>query len=225
MKKCTKNDYFEAALDWQTELKANRERIMNLYQKTMIGLLGCVGALSIALAVTITKKEVIPFLAVADQRTGEITTPHKIDKTLEISFPMLKHLILTYVQARESYNYINLNTPFHQVLAMSSNKIARGYRHYMQPSENKESPITVLGKSKYIKVDIHSINQLPGKNLLDVRLTQKLIDAINDNELESHDYRVTIGWDISNHAQSLKVLELNPLNFKITHYDKQPITV
>jgi len=66
---------------------------------------------------------------------------------------------------------------------------------------------------------------LPGKHLLDVRFTQKLMDANSDNELESHDYRVTIGWDVSEQAQSLKVLELNPLNFKVTHYDKQPITV
>jgi type IV secretory pathway component VirB8 len=225
MKECVKNEYFEAAFDWQTELKANRERIMNLYQKFLVGLFGCVCALSIALAVTISKKETVPFLAIADQRTGEITTPHKIDKTQDISFPMLKHLVLTYVQARESYNHINLNTPYHQVLTMSSNKIAKGYRNYIQPKENAQSPITILGKSKYIKVDIHSVNQLPGKNLLDVRFSQKLMDANSEHELEAHDYRVTIGWDVSNQAQSLKALELNPLNFKVTHYDKQPITV
>lgn len=225
MKTVSAADYYQEANDWQAELKANRERVINIYQKTVLGLLGCVCSLSIGLAVTISKKDVVPFLAIADKRTGEITTPKKIEQTKDLNFAMLKYLVRTYVQSREAYNPIDVNAPYHQVLAMSSSRVARPYQHYMQPSENKESPITLYGKEKYVVVEIQSVNQLPGNRLLDARFTQKLVDANTDQVLSSHDYRVTLSWDLAHEAQTREALERNPLNFKVTHYDKQPITV
>ena len=221
----TNTTYYQQANAWHDELRLNRERLLRTYQMLLSGLLGVSCVLALALAILSAKKDVVPFLAIADKRTGEVTTPQRLEGTHEISLPMLRHMVRRYVEARESYSPININTPYHQVLSMSTEPVARSYRRYIQPAENRESPITRYGREKYMAVEIESVNQLPGERLLDVRFTQKLIDVQSEKVLSSQDYRITLGWDIDAHAQGLKALELNPLNFKITHYDKQPITV
>lgn len=220
------DNYFQQAFSWKQEIANAKDRIIALYQYTTIGLLVSLTVVSVSLAVVIHREQVTPFLAMMDKKTGEITTPSRLEPAkMDINWQMVRHFVSNYIKEREGYNFLNIDKPYHTVLAMSSPKVQRQYNKIMRPSENDNSPITVLAKEKYRQVVVKSISKLPSDDnrLIDVRFSVKTIDAISDKVTKTQEYRATLKWGITDSNKSLKEWDLNPIGFTITYYDAQPV--
>jgi len=221
-----KENYFQEAKTWSQEIKEAKERMIKVYQTLTIMLLLCLTAVSLAMTVMINREKVVPFLAVMDKKTGEITTPSRVgSQKLPINWQMVRHFVSNYVKDREGYNFLNLDKPYHSVLAMSSGKVKRQYNHTMRPNENANSPITLLGKKQYRNITIRSISKLPSDegNVIDVRFTAQTFSAVSDAVVKTQEYRATIKWSLSTENKTLKAWDLNPIGFTVTFYDAQPV--
>lgn len=221
-----KENYFQEAKSWREEITQAKERMIKVYQSLTIMLLLCLTGLSLAMTVMINREKVVPFLAVMDKKTGEITTPSRVgSQKMAINWQMVRHFVSNYVKDREAYNFLNLDKPYHSVLAMSSSKVKRQYNHYMRPNENANSPITLLGKKQYRNITIRSISKLPSDegNVIDVRFSAQTLNAISDKVIKTQEYRATLKWSLSTENKTLKAWDLNPIGFTVTFYDAQPV--
>ena len=90
-------------------------------------------------------------------------------------------------------------------------------------SDNKQSPYQRFGKDSYVTVHVLSVNRL-NDNTVDVKFEKTLHDrtAHSENVIQKE---AIIRWEYQIGETSQKMLERDPLGFKVTYYQVSQINV
>lgn len=216
--------YHETARSWREDWVESLTKERSLYRTLSLGLFTLLSLSLLGLTVLVTRERVEPFLAVMDKRTGEVTTPVRLNEQTKVAnWAMVRHFVTRYISDREAYHFSNLNEPYQTVLAMSAQGVKAQVNQAIRPELNSQSPIKTLGQQRYRTVTIHSIAKLAKDNLLDVRFSTHTINSETNHEEETRAWRVTLKWELSHRQRSLSEWDMNPLGFTVTFYDKQPV--
>lgn len=216
--------YYQQAASWDEDRQAAAQKTLRLYHLMTVGLLGVLMLALVCITSLVTREKVQPFLALVDKRTGEVTTPTRLTtNALNVNWNMVRHFVSNYLTARESYNFLNVNSPYQDVLSMSSDEVKTQYEQVIRPELNEQSPIKTLAQHHYLSTTIHSIAKLSSDNLLDIRFTTHRINSTTNQDEEQKDWRVTLRWEFNLAARSLQEWDKNPLGFTVLFYDKQPV--
>lgn len=217
-------DYHQAANHWYQDMALVKEKQINLYRSVCIGLFALLALSIMCVTSLVTRESVQPFLALMDKRTGEVTTPIRLNAQANVvNWNMIRHFVTRYVTNREAYNFLNINEPYQSLMAMSNASVKTQIDQGLRPELNPQSPIKVLGQHHYMTVTIHSISKLNSENLLDIRFTTHVVNSETNKSEQSKAWRVTMKWELINSKRSMSEWDTNPLGFTVNFYDKQPV--
>lgn len=218
-----KDRYFSEAKSWYDDTLLFRERQITIYRLMTFLLAGLLSLSILGLTSFAIREKVQPYLAIVDKRTGEVTTPsHLNEKLVTENWAVIRHFVRCYVMDRESYNFLNINEPYKNVMRMSDKAIQVQVDHVLRPEFNKDSSIKILGRDKTMTVNIHSISKLENEHLLDVRFTTNIWQVSDNHLVSKKEWRAILKWKLTKN-QSLQDWDSNPLGFTIIFYDKQPV--
>lgn len=214
--KTEEEDFYQVATSWRAQCYDSQQTWLN---RTLLGL----GVISIALILSLSAncylfplKQTVPFLYTLNETTGELTqigaySPDQVKG----NWLMTRFLLIRYVVNRESYDADNVDRPYQITWAMSDPKIARVYYADVQ-SENKQSPIVMYGKNKYVTVHVLAVSRL-NDDTASVRFEQ----TIHDRSLTTQSAiqkEAIIKWHYTLPDNSQKALDRDPLGFKVRYY-------
>jgi type IV secretion system protein VirB8 len=161
-------------------------------------------------------KEKVPYLYAFDHATGEITKIGTLEpSTLSANEELIRYLLIRYVINRESYHADNIDVPYQYVWTQSQENVKKQYEEEVR-SNNPHSPYRLYGKDKYITVVVKSINKL-NENTVDIKFEKTLHDRTANTE-QMIQKEAIIKWQFDKAETSQKMLERDPLGFKITYY-------
>ncbi len=215
---------YQTGRNWYEDIYTAKENQLSLYRVIAItlSLFLCLSLLCITSLVT--RETVQPFLALVDKRTGEVTTPTRLNaENSLVNWTMIRHFVTTYITNKESYNFLNINEPYQKVLAMSDEKVAKQIDLELRPEFNPNSPIKELGDHHYMTVTIHSVSKLSKDSLLDIRFTTTIFNTETRKIERTKEWRTTMKWALVSKKRTLAEWDINPLGFTVSFYDKQPV--
>lgn len=170
----------------------------------------------IALLIILPLKQVQTVLLIENKQSGEITVMGKVEPLVKTKdWPLTRYLLTHYIINRESYNSDNLVLPYQTVWAMSTSSIAHVY-HKEVSSDNKQSPLNVYGKERYITVNVLSVNVLNEHTAL-IRFDKTLHNRATE-ETSRISEQAIVKWTFENKKETLQSLLRNPLQFKVSFY-------
>lgn len=168
-------------------------------------------------------KERVPYLYAFDHATGEVTKIGTLEPTtLSANWELSHYLIVHYVMSYESYDLDNLNVPYQLVWAQSAEHVRSQYEALMK-SDNKQSPYQRFGKAHYVTVRVISVNRL-NENTVDVKFEKTLHDRAAHSE-QIVQKEAILRWEYQNAETSQKMLERDPLGFKVTYYQVSQVNI
>lgn len=168
-------------------------------------------------------KEKVPYLYAFDQATGEITKIGTLEPTtLAANWELSRYLLTHYVMNYESFDLDNLNVPYQLVWAQSADHVRSQYEALMK-SDNKQSPYQRFGKDNYVTVRVVSVNRL-NENTVDVKFEKTLHERASQSE-QVIQKEAIIRWEYQAAETSQKMLERDPLGFKVTYYQVSQVNV
>jgi len=168
-------------------------------------------------------KEKVPFLYAFDNTTGEITKLGELESSkLSANWELTRYLLIHYVINYESYNFDNLNIPYQLVWAQSSLDVRTKYEALMK-TNNKNSNYHKYGKDKYITVHVLSVNRL-NENTVDIRFAKTLHDKTT-NSKKVLQKEAIVKWEFQKAQTSQKMLDRDPLGFKVTYYQVSQVNL
>lgn len=161
-------------------------------------------------------KQNVPFLYAVNENTGELSQigqfkPEKLSQ----NWLMTRFLLIRYVESRESYDSDNLEQPYQVAWAMSDNAMAKDYADAVR-TNNPTSPYAVYNKSKYVTVHVLGIMKL-NEDTAAVRFEQTLHDRDAGTE-QVIQKETIVKWLYTQPETTEKMLDRDPLGFKITYY-------
>lgn len=215
--------YYQEAASWAYD----RYQSQGLWlRRSLLGLFTITTLLGISLAgnlMLIPLKEKVPYLYAFDHATGEITKIGSLEKTtLSENWELSRYLLIHYVMNYESYDVDNINLPYQLVWAQSEDHVRSQYEALMK-SDNKTSPFQRYGKDKYITIKVISINRL-NDNTVDVKLEKILHDRTSHSE-QTMQKEAIIRWEYQTAETSQKMLDRDPLGFKVTYYQVSQVNL
>lgn len=162
-------------------------------------------------------KQRVPYLYTFNQATGEITKLGELESTkLTENWAMTRYFLTQYVINRESYNADNLEHPYQVTWAMSSDEIRKSY-HAEVRTDYAHSPYKLYGKNQYTTVEVKSISRL-NDTTAEVRFDKTLHDkATNAESIVQKTAIIKWKYDVPETTQ--RMLDQDPLGFKITYYE------
>lgn len=168
-------------------------------------------------------KEKVPYLYAFDHASGEITKIGTLESTtLSANWELSRYLLIHYVMNYESYDLDNLNVPYQLVWAQSADHVRSQYETLMK-SDNKQSPYQRFGKDSYVTVRVVAVNRL-NENTVDVKFEKTLHDRASQSE-QVIQKEAIIRWEYQSAETSQKMLERDPLGFKVTYYQVSQVNV
>ena len=168
-------------------------------------------------------KEKVPYLYAFDHASGEITKIGMLEPTtLSANWELSRYLLIHYVMNYESYDFDNLDVPYQLVWAQSAGHVQSQYESMMK-SDNKQSPYMRFGKDNYVTVRVVAVNRL-NENTVDVKFEKTLHDRASQSE-QIIQKEAIIRWEYQSAETSQKMLERDPLGFKVTYYQVSQVNV
>ena len=168
-------------------------------------------------------KQNVPYLYAVNETTGELTQlgQFQVEKQNN-QWLMTRFLIVRYVVNRESYDSDNLDEPYQIAWAMSDDNIAQSYAQAVR-TDNEQSPYALYGKNKYINVHVLAVNKL-NDDTASVRFELSLHDKDNDTT-QIVQKEAIIKWQYTQPITTDKMLERDPLGFKVTYYQPTQLNI
>jgi type IV secretion system protein VirB8 len=219
----TEEHFYQAASDWAYDMYESQTLWLRrcLYSLSFLGILL---ALSLILNLCLFPlKEKVPYLYAFDHATGEVTKVGTLDSaTLSSNWEVTRYFLIHYVIQAESYDFYNVDQPYQMVWAQSSDNVKKQYDSLVK-STNPDSPYKLYGKDKYITVRVVSVNQL-SDNTVDVKFEKTLHDrsSMNDQAIQKE---AIIKWEYSQAEITQKMLDRDPLGFKVTYYQVSQVNL
>lgn len=212
----TDKEFYQSASGWAYDM----------YQSQTLWLRRCLIALIITAiflllslvsnCLLIPFKEKVPYLYAFDHASGEVTTIGKLEPTTLLSnTEVSRYFLIHYVIQAESYDADNIDQPYQMVWAQSSEHVRQQYENLVN-SSNPSSPYRLYGKDKYVTVHVTSMNRL-NDNTVDVKFEKTLHDR-SANLDQTIQKEAIIKWEFSKAETTDKMLERDPLGFKVTYY-------
>lgn len=214
---------YKEVMDWSYD----RFQMQRLWlRRCLFGMLVLVVFLGMSLIANLTLiplKEKVPYLYAFDHATGAISKVGKLEPTtLSGNWQLTRYLITHYVMNRESYDADNLDVPYQMVWAQSADHVRPQYEASVQ-SNNKKSPYQLYGKDKYLTVHVLSVNQL-NDNTVDVKFIKTLHDRASGSE-QAIQKEAIIKWEYTQAETTQKMLDRDPLGFKVTYYQATQVNI
>lgn len=216
-------DYYKMTSDWTYDLYQShtlwlRRLLFALVLLTFLLMLSLISNLSL-----FPLKERVPYLYAFDHATGEITKIGTLEPTtLSSNWELTRYLLTHYVVNYESYDHDNIEVPYQMVWAQSADHVRKKYEEEVK-SNNKNSPYHLYGKDKYITVKVISINRL-NENTVDVKFEKTLHDRAANSQTFTQKEAI-IKWEYSESETTQKMLERDPLGFKVIYYQASQINL
>lgn len=216
-----KESYYKAASDWAYEVYYSQSVWL---RRALFGL----AVLSILLTLSLIAnvclfplKEKVPYLYAFDHATGEVTKIGSLEKTsLSSNWELSRYFLIHYVIHYESYDYDNIEVPYQMVWAQSADTVRKQYEEKVK-SSNDSSPFRLYGKDKYVTVHVTSVNSL-NETTVDVKFEKTLHDRATESQ-QVLQQEAIIKWDFSIAETTQKMLDRDPLGFKVTYYQVSQI--
>ncbi|MGH8025937.1 MAG: virB8 family protein [Pseudoxanthomonas sp.] len=173
-------------------------------------------------------KEKVPYLVMADAYTGTSSVARLDenfgDRSITSSEAINRSNVAHFVLARESYDFALITLrDWATVYSMSSPDVAAGYTG-LHSAKNPNSPRSLYGKSKAIRVNILSMQLIEGSGKVKykgatVRFQRSLFDKATgaSSPLDSKIATVEFTYK-SNLKMADKYRYENPLGFQVTSY-------
>jgi type IV secretion system protein VirB8 len=216
-------NFYQASSDWAYEIYESKTLWLRrcLFALVFLGVL-----LSLSLIANLCLfplKEKIPYLYAFDHATGEVTKVGTLDPTaLSSNWEVTRYFIIHYVIQAESYDFDNLEQPYQMVWAQSSDNVKKQYESLVK-STSSDSPYKLYGKNKYITVRVTAVNQL-SDNTVDVKFEKTLHDRSSTND-QTIQKEAIIKWEYSQAETTQKMLDRDPLGFKVTYYQVSQVNL
>jgi len=206
----------EKESDWAYEMYLSQFIRLRRANALIIGMFLLLTISLISTLSLIPLKENVPYLYAFDHASGEITKVGALERsTLSGNWALTRYLLIHYVTNYESYNAENIDVPYQMVWAQSSDYVKKQYEEQVK-SSNDNSPYRLYGKDKYVTVRVIAINQL-NDNTVDVKFEKTLHDRAANSELVTQKEAI-IKWEFSEAETTQKMLDRDPLGFKVTYY-------
>ncbi|MBV9575905.1 MAG: type IV secretion system protein, partial [Gammaproteobacteria bacterium] len=210
------SQFYRSANDWIYDQYQSHSVWLRRALLALIGMaiLLCLSMLSNLFLLPL--KEKVPYLYAFDHATGEITKIGVLEPiSLSNNWELSRFLLIHYAINREGYDADNIDMPYQMVWAQSADHVREQYEEEVK-SGNVNSPYHLYGKDKYITVRVLSINKL-NADTVDVKLEKTLHDreASLDKIIQKE---AIIKWEFSSAETSQKMLDRDPLGFKVTYY-------
>lgn len=213
----------DAASDWAYEMYLSQSVRLRRATLVIISLILLLALSLINTLVLIPLKENVPYLYAFDHASGEITKIGNLERTtLTENWALTRYLLIHYVTNHEEYSADNIDVPYQFVWAQSSENVRKQYEEEVK-SSNDKSPYRLYGKDKYVTVRVIAINQL-NDNTVDVKFEKTLHDRAVGSELVSQKEAI-IKWEYSRVETTQKMLDRDPLGFKITYYKASSVNL
>lgn len=216
-------NYYQEAKDWSYDRYYSqgiwlRRCLVSLIVVTLFLTMSLISNLLL-----IPLKEKVPYLYAFDHASGEITKIGTLESTtLSANWELSRYLLIHYVMNYESYDLDNLNVPYQLVWAQSADHVRSQYEALMK-SDNKQSPYQRFGKDNYLTVRVIAVNRL-NENTVDVKFEKTLHDRASQSE-QVIQKEAIIRWEYQSAETSQKMLERDPLGFKVTYYQVSQVNV
>lgn len=215
--------YHQEAKDWSYDRYYSHSIWL---RRSLLGLGVCVVFLGMSLTANlllIPLKEKVPYLYAFDHASGEITKIGTLEpSSLSGNWELTRYLLIHFVMNYEGYDLDNLNVPYQLVWAQSAGNVQSHYEALMK-SDNKQSPYHRFGKDNYVTVRVVSVNRL-NENTVDVKFEKTLHDRTAHSE-QIIQKEAIIRWEYQAAETSQKMLERDPLGFKVTYYQVSQVNV
>lgn len=221
MKTEEKNDFYQMSSDWTYCMYQSQTLWL---RRALFGVVALILLLGLSLSANLylfPLKEKVPYLYAFDHATGEVTKIGVLEPTtLPAQWAVSRYFLTQYVINREGYDADNIDFPYQLVWAQSAESVRKQYEASVS-STDEQSPYQVYGKQKYITVHVISINRL-NDNTVDIKFEKRLHDRATGSEEVSHKEAI-IKWDYAQTETTQKMLERNPLGFKVSYYQTTQI--
>ena len=215
-KKENQKDFYQQTADWAYDMYQSQTLWL---RRVLLILMMVMGMLMLSLLSNLylfPLKEKVPYLYAFDHATGEITKIGALEATpLSSNWALSRFFLIRYVINAESYDADNMEHPYQLVWAQSANRVKTQYEEKMG-SDNPSSPYKQYGKDKYVTVRVTSVNRL-NENTVDVKFEKTLHDRSSHTE-QSIQKEAIIKWTYETADTSQKMLDRDPLGFKVTYY-------
>src|SRR3990167_8481783 len=209
-------DFYHQTADWAYDMYQSQTLWL---RRTLFALITLFFLLALSLLSNLylfPLKEKVPYLYAFDHATGEITKIGTLESTtLSSNWELSRFFLIRYVINAESYDADNIEHPYQLVWAQSADHVRAKYEEKMA-SDNLSSPYKQYGKDKYVTVRVTSINRL-NENTVDVKLEKTLHDRSSNTE-RTIQKEAIIKWEYINAETTEKMLDRDPLGFKVTYY-------
>lgn len=220
--KQTNVSYYQAAKSWYQE---NYESVVcsrNRYRLSTISLGVLLAITLITMSVMLPLKSYYYRILTINHQTGEVAVLKEIEGNNYTTNWTMTHFFLNqYVQARESYSFEDIKRKFNNVIAMSEGEISDKYIAEMIDT-NPQSPINTLKKDYYREVEVFGIDKLNDQTAL-ARFKVITYNRSDINDKKEKDWHAIIRWKYTNEKTSLETRDKNPLGFKVTYYQLEPV--
>lgn len=167
-------------------------------------------------------KTVVPYLLVADKRTGDVTLEQPLaGARTTFGEESDKYFVSKYVAARESYDWDLAQFNYNVVKSFS---IVGGstFTEWDTFIKSPKSPLALLADKAKIVVDITSKNVYTKTSTAVIRYSKTVIGADGKPSLviPMTNWIATIGYDYPNQKLKPAEREHNPLGMKITTFSR-----
>ena len=210
------NEFYRASSDWAYDVYHSQRLWL---RRSLFALLLMAIFLLISMITTLfllPLKEKVPYLYAFDHATGEITKIGQLEPTtLSSNWSLSRYLLIHYVMNYESYDFDHLELPYQLVYAQSADEVQKQYENVVK-STNSKSPYKMYGRDKYITVKVISVNRL-NDNTADIKFEKILHDRATASQ-HIIAKEAIVKWSFSQAETTQKMLDRDPLGFKVTYY-------
>jgi len=218
-----KDNFYKASSDWAYD---NHQSHTLWLRRALFSLIIMTILLGLSIATNLSLfplKEKVPYLYAFDNATGEITKIGMLEpSSFASNWELTRYLLIHYVINAESYDSDNIEQPYQMVWAQSAENVRKQYEDEVK-SDNSNSPYRKYGKEKFVTTRVLSINRL-NDNTVDVKFEKILHDHSSSTEQVSHKEAI-IKWQYTQAETSQKMLDRDPLGFKVNYYQVSQVNL
>ena len=221
--KPTNKDFYQSSSDWVYDMFQSQTVWLRRVLTALFTVLVLLGLSLVANLSLIPLKEKVPYLYAFDHATGEVTKVGELEKTqISTNWALSRYFLIHYVINYESYNSDNIDYPYQIVWAQSNDEVRKQFDSQVT-STNPNSPYKQFGKDKFITVNVISVNRL-NENTADIKFEKKLHDRASNIDQVTHKEAI-VKWQFADAEATQKMLDRDPLGFKVTYYQASQVTL
>lgn len=192
-----------------------------LYVITLLSLIGITTVCGV-LFFMLPLKGVAPFVIQVDEKSGlsEIVNKRSYNE-YSANAALIKYFSMTYISARENYDYDSFRQSLEVVRVMSSPDVAHNYSLKVQ-QDNPESPLNTMAEHTNRSIDLISFailntNEASGESIAQARL--KVVEVGGTRVMDEYYAVATISCYFEKNLElNEKERLINPLGFRVTSY-------